>query len=259
MEDASRLLGGGLKYVWDVLAIQLRNLEALRLAQKKMIERHRRPAPHQIEMLEATLRRAFGGSKAPPTPPSDVRAALPSQIARSRPRSWKVRRTRTSCPSWPPAAAVKSANILQSRMMAALDEFRAALEQTMPARHAPAQAAPPALTVQPALSRERPAGGGRQRYAAGGSRGGVLEAAAWFGGAARPPIRSDVRRRSGQVRCPGSAPARSWPTSCISRIRRAVGAGIVPAEYGCAVDRYGDGVSPWRASPSGLACRCRPC
>jgi hypothetical protein len=46
----------------------------------------------------------------------------------------------------------EAANILQSRMIAALDEFKAALEQAIPERPAPALVAPAALTVQPRSS-----------------------------------------------------------------------------------------------------------
>jgi hypothetical protein len=57
-DDAA--FGGGLSYVSEILAIQMRNMEAMGLAQQKMLEGMGVLARHQAEMLEGTLRRSFG-------------------------------------------------------------------------------------------------------------------------------------------------------------------------------------------------------
>jgi hypothetical protein len=49
------VFGGGLTYVSELLAIQMRNMEAMRLAQQKVLEGIGVLAKHQAEMLEGTL------------------------------------------------------------------------------------------------------------------------------------------------------------------------------------------------------------
>ena len=60
MTDASQVFGSGMQYFCDLLAIEMRNLEAVGLAQQKMLEGMGALAQHQAEMVEGTLRRAFG-------------------------------------------------------------------------------------------------------------------------------------------------------------------------------------------------------
>src|SRR5262245_39131360 len=81
MEDASRLVSGGLKYLTDVFAIELRNLEALGLAQQKIIEGLGALLQHQTEIAGETLRRALDAKALAPASPSGVGGALLSQIA----------------------------------------------------------------------------------------------------------------------------------------------------------------------------------
>ena len=60
MDEASRAFGDGLNYVSALLAIQMRNMEAMQLAQQMMLEDLGDLAKHQSEMLEGMLRRSFG-------------------------------------------------------------------------------------------------------------------------------------------------------------------------------------------------------
>lgn len=57
MDEASRAFGDGLNYVSELLAIQMRNMEAMRLAQQMMLEDLGDLAKHQSEMLEGMLLR----------------------------------------------------------------------------------------------------------------------------------------------------------------------------------------------------------
>ena len=142
MDGPSQLLGNGLKYFCALLAIELRNMEAIGLAQQKMLEGMGVLAQHQAEMAEGTLRRSFGAQPALPTSASGLHAAVIGQIT-------SLKKSQANSNVLSELAARSSgdvANILQSRMFAALDEFKAALEQAIPEVPMPA---PAALTVQP--------------------------------------------------------------------------------------------------------------
>ena len=80
MDGPSRLFGNGLKYFCDLLAIELRNMEAIGLAQQKMLEGMGVLAQHQAQMAEGTLRRSFGAQPSVPTSASGLHAAVIGQI-----------------------------------------------------------------------------------------------------------------------------------------------------------------------------------
>jgi phasin family protein len=148
-DDAA--FGGGLNYVSELFAIQMRNMEAIRLAQQKMLEGMGVLAKHQAEMLEETLRRSFGAQPSALASGSDIRGAIAGQIESLK---TAIKESQSNSNVLSELAARSSgdvANTLQSRMMAALDEFKAALEHAMPERLTFASAAaPPAVMVQPA-------------------------------------------------------------------------------------------------------------
>jgi hypothetical protein len=146
MEDATRLVSGGLKYLMDVLAIELRNLEALALAQQKMIEGLSVLLRHQTEIAGDTLRRAFDAKALAGNPPSGVGATVLAQIAALKTSIVESQANSSTLSEIAARSSGEVANILQARMLAALDELRAALE---PVVTAPSQVAPPVLTVQP--------------------------------------------------------------------------------------------------------------
>jgi phasin family protein len=148
-DDAA--FGGGLSYVSELLAIQMRNMEAMRLAQQKMLEGMGVLAKHQAEMLEGTLRRSFGAQSPALASGSDIRATIADQIEALK---TAIKESQSNSNVLTELAARSSgdvANTLQTRMMAALDEFKAALEHAIPERLTFAGAArPPAVIVQPA-------------------------------------------------------------------------------------------------------------
>lgn len=140
MEAASRLPAIGLKYLMDVLAIELRNLEALGFAQQKLIEGIGALLRHQTEMVGGALRRLLDAKALAGSLPADTGAALLAQVTAFK-ASIEESRANSNILS-----EVAARNILHVRTLAALDELKAALEAMV--EGAPA-AVPPALTVQP--------------------------------------------------------------------------------------------------------------
>jgi hypothetical protein len=146
MESTSQLFGNGLKYFGDLLAIELRNMEAIGLAQQKMLEGMGMLARRQAEIAEGTLRRSFGAEASVPTSASDIHAAVIGQITSLKTTMLESQANSNILSELAARSSGEVANILQSRMMAALDEFKAALEQVIPEKLI---SAPKALTVQP--------------------------------------------------------------------------------------------------------------
>jgi phasin family protein len=148
MADAA--FSDGLSYFSEILAIQMRNMEAMRLAQQQMQEGIGVLAKHQVEMLEGTLRRSFGARPSAPAG-SDIRATITGQIESLKTAIKECQSNSNVLSELAARSGGEVANTLQSRMMAALDEFKTALEHAMPEGLTFAGAAAPlAVTVQPA-------------------------------------------------------------------------------------------------------------
>jgi hypothetical protein len=149
MEGASRLAAGSLRYLMDIFNIELRNLEALGLAQQKMIEGAGALMKHQTEMTGETLRRALDAKAMATTLPSGIGAALASQITAVKTTILESQANSNILSELAARSSGEVANILQTRMLAALDELKAALEPVVGEATKPATA-PLALAVQPA-------------------------------------------------------------------------------------------------------------
>jgi hypothetical protein len=154
METTSQLFGNGLRYFGDLLAIEMRNMEAIGLAQQKMLEGMGMLAKRQAEIAEGTLRRSFGAQPSVPSLASGVQAVVIGQITSLKTAMVEGQANSNILSELAARSGGEVANILQSRMMAALDEFKAALEQAIPERLA---SAPAALTVQPGAQAGTPA------------------------------------------------------------------------------------------------------
>jgi phasin family protein len=128
---------GGLSYVSEILAIQMRNMEAMRLAQQQMLEGMGVLAKHQAEMLEGTVRRSFEVQPSAPVG-SDIRAAIAGQIESLKTAMKECQSNSNVLSELAARSSGEVANTLQSRMMAALDEFKAALEHAIPDTAKPA-------------------------------------------------------------------------------------------------------------------------
>lgn len=151
MESTSQLFANGLKYFSELVAIELRNMEAIGLAQQKMLEGMGVLAQRQAEMAEGTLRRSFGAHSlgaegSLPASASGVQAMAIGQITSLKTTMLESQANSNVLSELAARSSGEVADILQSRMIAALDEFKAALEQAIPQMPAPA---PAAITVQP--------------------------------------------------------------------------------------------------------------
>jgi hypothetical protein len=129
MEDASRLLGAGFTYFCDLLAIELRNLEALGLAQQKMLEGMGVLAQRQAEIVDGTLRRSID-ARAPGTA-SAIGLAI-DQIGSLKTTLQEGQANSNILSELAARNGGEVAGILQSRMLAALDELKVALERAVP-------------------------------------------------------------------------------------------------------------------------------
>jgi len=147
MQSASRVFINGLNYFCEILAIELRNLEAIGLAQQKMLDGMGLLARHQAEMAEGTFRRSFGAQASGPIPASGIHGAVIGQIVSLKTTMLESQANSNVLSELAARSGGEVANILQSRMIAALDEFKAVLEQAIPEKPTPA-----ALTVQPVAS-----------------------------------------------------------------------------------------------------------
>jgi phasin family protein len=122
---------GGLNCVSEIVAIQMRNIEAMRVAQQQMLEGIGVLAKHQAEMLEGTLRRSFGAQPSAPLG-SDLRATIAGQIESIKTAIKECQSNSNVLSELAARSSGEVANTLQSRMMAALDEFKVALEHAIP-------------------------------------------------------------------------------------------------------------------------------
>lgn len=148
MESATRVFASGLNCFHEFLAIELRNMEAIGLAQQKMLEGAGVLAQRQAEIAEGTFRRAFGTQPFVPTTASAIHAAVIGQIDLFKTTMMEGQANSNILSELAARSGGDVANILQSRMMAALDEVKAALEQVAPDKISTAE--PAVLTVQPA-------------------------------------------------------------------------------------------------------------
>lgn len=120
MEGTTAIFGNSLKYLSDVVAIELRNFEALGLAQQKMMEGWGELAQRQAEIAQGTLRRSFD-LKGPPSLVEQI-DALKTTLLENQANSNIL--TELAARS-----GGEAASILQSRLIAALEEYKAALGQ----------------------------------------------------------------------------------------------------------------------------------
>ena len=146
MDDPSQLVGSGLRYFCELFAIELRNIEAIGLAQQKMLEGMGALAQHQAEMAEGTLRRSFG---VPAALPGGIHAATIAQITSLKSAIVESQANSNILSELAARSGGEVANILQSRMLAALDELKAALEHVVPEK---VTSTPAVLIAQPGAS-----------------------------------------------------------------------------------------------------------
>jgi hypothetical protein len=148
MDTQSPPAGGGFNYVGELIGIQMRNAQAMRLAQQKMLEGIGSLAQHQTAMLQATLRRSFSAQPAIAAAPADLGAALAGRIEALKTAmlenqaNWNILAELAARSSGDVAAT------LQSRLVAALDEVKAVLQHATP-EHFAIAGLPAAATLPP--------------------------------------------------------------------------------------------------------------
>jgi hypothetical protein len=148
MVDPSLSVDGGFSFLSDLIGIQMRNMEAIRQAQQKMLEGIGVLAKRQTEIIEGIMRRSVGEPTAVTSP--DIRAVVSHQIESLKTTILENQANSNILSEMTARSSAEVANILQSRMMAALDEFKAALDHAIPDKiSVGGSVAPAATAVQP--------------------------------------------------------------------------------------------------------------
>ena len=148
MVDPSLSVDVGFSFLSDLIGIQMRNMEAIRQAQQKMLEGIGVLAKRQTEIIEGIMRRSVGEPTAVTSP--DIRAVVSHQIESLKTTILENQANSNILSEMTARSSAEVANILQSRMMAALDEFKAALDHAIPDKlSVGGSVAPAATAVQP--------------------------------------------------------------------------------------------------------------
>ena len=130
MVDTMQSANGGFGFLNELIGIQMRNMEAIRQAQQKMLEGIGGLAKRQTEIIEGTLRRSVSEPPAATSP--DIRAVVGNQIESLKTTILENQANSNILSEMAARSSAEVANILQSRMMAALDEFKTALDHAIP-------------------------------------------------------------------------------------------------------------------------------
>ena len=147
MVDPSLSVDGGFGFLSDLIGIQMRNMEAIRQAQQKMLEGIGVLAKRQTEIIEGIMRRSVGEPTAVTSP--DIRSVVGHQIESLKTTILENQANSNILSEMAARSSGEVANILQSRMMAALDEFKAALDHAIPDKISVGGSVLPAAAVQP--------------------------------------------------------------------------------------------------------------
>jgi hypothetical protein len=150
MVNPSQSVNGGFSFLTDLIGIQMRNMEAIQQAQQKMLEGIGVLAKRQTEIMGGTLRRSVSEPSAVTS--SDIRAVVSHQIESLKTTILENQANSNILSEMAARSSAEVATILQSRMMAALDEFKAAVEHAIPDKISIAGSVAPAVTVQPTSS-----------------------------------------------------------------------------------------------------------
>jgi ElaB/YqjD/DUF883 family membrane-anchored ribosome-binding protein len=145
MVDPSQCVDGRYSFVANLIQIQIRNWKAIQQAQQKMLEGMGSFAKSQTEIVGGTLSRSV--SEPPNVTSWDVRAVASHQIESLKTTLQENQANSNILFEIATRSSGEVATILQSRMMAALDEFKAALENFIPEQMSAAAALAPAATA----------------------------------------------------------------------------------------------------------------
>ena len=129
MNGTTDVFGNGMKYLFDVAAIELRNMKALGQAQQKLVEGWSLLAQRQAEMVQGTLSRSFDQQVPKPQTVGFGPTALSGQIDSLKTAILENQANSNILTELAARSSGEAMSILQARLLASLDEFKAALEQ----------------------------------------------------------------------------------------------------------------------------------
>jgi hypothetical protein len=115
----------------DLLAIQMRNAQAIATAQQKMFEGLNMLSKQQAQILDGFVRRAFDSTQATPAL-AGVRDSIGARIDALKQSIMETLANSNALSEIMMRSAGEVASVLQDRMMAALDEVKALAEETIP-------------------------------------------------------------------------------------------------------------------------------
>lgn len=141
MSDTSKA-GVSFGAISDLLAIQMRNAQAIATAQQKMLEGLNMLSKQQAQIWDGLMRRAFDSTQATPAL-AGMRDSIGARIDALKQSIMETQANSNALSEIMMRSAGEVASVLQDRMMAALDELKALAEETIPER-LPARLAAPA-------------------------------------------------------------------------------------------------------------------
>ena len=110
-------------YIPNLVGIQMRNVQALFAAQQKLLEGLGMLAKEESQLMGSSLRRAFGTMQAA-SPPADVRGLIGTWIDDLKSSILDAQANSNAVSEIMMRSIGEVASSLQTRMMAALDEFK---------------------------------------------------------------------------------------------------------------------------------------
>lgn len=128
-------------YVSGLVGMQMRNMDAVATAQQKLLEGLGMLAKQQSQFMESSLRRAFDTNQAA-SPPADVRGLIGTRIDDLKSSILEAQARSNAVSEIMMRSLGEVAETLQTRMLAALDEFKALLVADVPSVTLPGAASP---------------------------------------------------------------------------------------------------------------------
>ena len=129
MNGTTEIFGNGMKYLFDVAAIELRNMEALGQAQQKLVEGWSLLAQRQAEIVQGTLRRSFDQQAPKQQTAGFGPTGLIEQIDGLKTAILESQANSNILSELAAHSSGEAMTILQTRLLASLDEFKTALGQ----------------------------------------------------------------------------------------------------------------------------------
>lgn len=121
----------GIGYMFGLVGIQMRNMQAFSTAQQKMLEGLSMLAKQQAEIMQNLVRRSFGNTQAT-SYPLDMRGLIGTRIDELKLSIMETQANSNVLSEIMMRSVGEVASTLQARMMAALDELKTLVEQAVP-------------------------------------------------------------------------------------------------------------------------------